>query len=296
MDRNTRNVMALGAITVIAIVVFFWGLYYLLGNSVLRGGMDVVVALESGGGLKRGDRVTLQGVEVGSVRDIQLRGARGVTAALRLNHDYPLPADTRATVSGDVFGAHTVELLPGKALVKLEAGDTLLGANAPVLTEQAVGLTTSARVVLERANALLDPEAVRDLHATAEDIRATTSVLPGSAEQLREAFRELRLASASLRRTAESLESSNAGQALATAISRVDSTARVLTAIASSIDSSAVSVKSVFSKIDRGDGSLGRLVNDTTLYSELSGAAREIKALATDMKTNPNRYLTIKVF
>jgi len=296
MDKKTRNVMALGAITGVAIVVFFWGLYYLLGNSVLRGGMDVVVALESGGGLKRGDRVTLQGVEVGSVRDIQLRGARGVTASLRLNDDYPLPADTRATVSGDVFGAHSVELVPGSAVVKLEEGDTIAGVNAPVLTEQAAGLSTTARNVLERANSLLDPEAVKDLHATAEDIRATTAVLPGSAEQLREAFKELRLASAALRRTAESLESANTGQALASAISRVDSTARALSAIAASIDSSAVSVKSVFAKIDRGTGSLGRLVNDTTLYSELSGAAREIKALATDMKANPNRYLTIKVF
>jgi phospholipid/cholesterol/gamma-HCH transport system substrate-binding protein len=296
MDKNTRNIMALGALTVIAIAVFFWGLYYLLGNSVLRGGMDVVVTLESGGGLKRGDRVTLQGVEVGSVRDIQLRGARGVTASLRLNATYPLPADTRATVTGDVFGAHTVLLMPGSAAVKLEEGDTVLGTNAPILTEQAAGLSTTAQNVLERANTLLDPEAVRDLHATAEDIRATTAVLPASAEQLREAFRELRLASAALRRTAESLESANTGQALASAISRVDSTARALSAIAISIDASAVSVKSVFAKIDRGDGSLGRLVNDTTLYNELSGAAREIKALATDMKANPNRYLTIKVF
>ena len=289
MDKNTRNVMALGAITIIAIAVFFWGLYYLLGNSVLRGGMDVVIEMESGGGLKRGDRVTLQGVEVGSVRDIQLRGGRGVTATLRLNQDYPLPEDSRATVRGDVFGAHTVELAPGTASARLQEGDTLPGVNAPVLTDQAVGLSTSARGVLDRANLLLSQQAVEDIHATA-------AVLPASAEQLREAFRELRLASAALRRTAESLEQAQTGKVLTAAIERIDSTARALTAIAHSMDSSVVSVKSVFGKIDQGHGTLGRLVNDTVLYSELSGAAREIKNLATDMKANPNRYLTLKIF
>jgi phospholipid/cholesterol/gamma-HCH transport system substrate-binding protein len=289
MDKNSRNVIALGALTILAIGIFFWGLYYLLGNSVLRGGMDVIVAMPSGGGLKRGDRVTLQGVEVGSVRDIALQGKRGVTAVLRLNEKFPLPADTRATVSGDVFGAHTVELLPGEALVKLEEGDTLLGANAPALMEQAAGLSVTARDVLTRANELLSPQAVADIHATA-------AVLPASAEQLRAAFTELRLASAALRRTTEGVEEAKTGQALASAIGRVDESARALTAVAAAMERSVGSLESVFAKIDRGDGSLGRLINDTTLYSQLNGAAREIRALAADMKANPKRYLTIDVF
>jgi phospholipid/cholesterol/gamma-HCH transport system substrate-binding protein len=289
MDKTSRNVAALGLLTILAIGIFFWGLYYLLGNSVLRGGMEVVVVMQSGGGLKRGDRVHLQGVEVGSVRDIEILGRRGVAATLRLNENMPLPADTRAVVSGDVFGAHTVELVPGEALVKIEKGDTLSGMQAPALTEVAVGLTESARDVLTRANELLSPEAVANLHAT-------TAILPSSALQLRAAFTELRLASAALRRTAEGLEEARTGEALSSAIGRVDESARALSSIAASMEVSLGSLQSVFAKIDRGDGTLGRLVNDTSLYSELTGAAEGIRALATDMKANPKRYLTIDVF
>lgn len=288
MDKTKRNAAALGVLTIVAVVVFFWGLYYLLGSPLVRGGMDVVVSLPSGGGMKRGDRVTLQGVEVGSVKDIDLQ-ARGVTATLRLTRGMPLPADTRATVTGDVFGAHTIELLPGDAAVKLEKGDTILGVTAPLLTDAATGLSAQARDVLARANALLSPEAVANVHATA-------AVLPSSAEQLRAAFNELRLASAALRRTAEGLEDANTGQQLNAAIGRVDESARALTAVAASMERSVGSLQSVFAKIDRGDGTLGKLVNDTTLYTNLNGAARDISALATDMKANPKRYLTIDVF
>jgi len=289
MDKTKRNVAALGLLTIVAVVVFFWGLYYLLGSPLVRGGMDVVVSLPNGGGMKRGDRVTLQGVEIGSVKDFELQGSKGVAAILRLNTAMPLPADTRATVTGDVFGAHTIELIPGDAVVKLEKGDTIRGLTAPALTDAAAELSAQARDVLNRATSLLSPEAVANVHATA-------AVLPGSAEQLRAAFNELRMASAALRRTAEGLEEAETGQQLNAAIGRVDESARALTQVAASMEKSLGSLQSVFGKIDRGDGTLGRLVNDTSLYSNLNGAARDIRSLATDMKANPKRYITIDVF
>ncbi|HEX6066200.1 MAG TPA: MlaD family protein [Longimicrobiales bacterium] len=289
MDNTKRNVAALGALTVLAVVLFVFGLYYLLGSPLLKGGMDVVVMLESGGGLKRGDRVTLQGVNVGAVRGVQLNGPQGVTATLRLNDDLPLPADTRANIVGDVFGAHTVELLPGTAMVKLEKGDTLRGMNEPALAEAATELSATARNVLIRADSLLSPQAVADIHAT-------TSILPSSALQLRAAFTELRLAAAALKRTTEAFDQSNSGPALAAAIGRIDSTARAMNAVAVQMERSLAPLQSVFAKVDQGRGTLGMLVNDTSLYTELNGAARELRALATDIKANPKRYVTIEVF
>jgi phospholipid/cholesterol/gamma-HCH transport system substrate-binding protein len=289
MDNTKRNVAALGALTVLAVVLFVFGLYYLLGSPLLKGGMDVVVMLESGGGLKRGDRVTLQGVNVGAVRGVQLNGPQGVTATLRLNDDLPLPADTRANIVGDVFGAHTVELMPGTAMVKLEKGDTLRGMNEPALAETATELSATARNVLIRADSLLSPQAVADIHAT-------TSILPSSALQLRAAFTELRLAAAALKRTTEAFDQSNSGPALAAAIGRIDSTARAMNAVAVQMERSLAPLQSVFAKVDQGRGTLGMLVNDTSLYTELNGAARELRALATDIKANPKRYVTIEVF
>ncbi|HEX6559086.1 MAG TPA: MlaD family protein, partial [Longimicrobiales bacterium] len=215
MDRTKRNVAALGLLTILAIGTFFWGLYFLLGNSILRGGMEVYVAMPSGGGLKRGDRALYHGVIVGSVKEIDLLPAGGVLATLRLTQDLPLPADTRAAVTGDVFGAHTIELVPGRAMVHLEKGDTVRGEITPALADAAVGLTGSARSVLERADSLLSIEAIGNLHAT-------SATLPGSARELRAALAELHAASAALRRTAEGIENARTAQAMNTAISRID--------------------------------------------------------------------------
>lgn len=289
MEHTKRNLAALGALTIVAVITFVFGLYYLLGSPLLKGGMDVVVMLENGGGLKRGDRVTLQGVNVGSVRSVRLTGPQGVIATLRLDDDIELPADTRATVEGDVFGAHNVALVPGTAMVRLEAGDTIRGINAPQLTEAATELSSAARNVLLRADSLLSPQAVADIHATA-------AILPGSAEQLRAAFVELRLAAAALKRTTQSLDEARTGPLLAQAITRIDETARTMSQVAAQMERSLAPLESVFSKVDQGQGTLGRLVNDTSLYAELNGAARELRALTADIKANPKRYVTIDIF
>lgn len=290
MDKTKRNVVALGALTIIAVIVFFWGLYYLLGSTIVRGGMDLVVVMPQGGGLKRGDRALVEGVIVGSVRDIDLINLKqGVVATLRLNRKLDLPIDTRAVVSGDVFGAHTIELRPGHLTQTLERNDTLRGEIAPALMDEASGLAGNARSVLERADRLLSDEAINNIHST-------TRELPASAVQLRAALAELRVASASLRRTAAELENSKNGAALNAAIKRIDEGATSINVAAKTLNESILSLKSVFAKVDQGNGTLGRLVNDSSLYVELNNTVREFRLLAADIKANPKRYVDLRIF
>ncbi|MFO7262099.1 MAG: MlaD family protein [bacterium] len=289
MEIRARNVAGLGLMVLVAVGVFVWGLYYLLGDPVLAGGTQIYLALENGGGLKRGDRVYLNGVDVGLVRRVSLEGPRRVVVELRLEEDVRLPRDTRATIAGDVFGAHTVDLVPGTEMASLSRGDTIYGAPMPELTATLGVLGDQARRLLDSVDSLLSPQAVRDVHATA-------AVLPASAEELRGAFRELHLAAAALRRSAESLEGAEPGPALASALKELEGSARAFSAAAQALEQSLGSLASVLAKVDSGAGTLGLLVNDTSLYRDLQQAVREMRALAADVRERPGRYVTIKLF
>ena len=72
MENRKRNVTALGLMVLSAAAIFVWGFYYMLGTPVLGGGTRIFVAIQNGAGLKRGDRVFLQGVDVGSVTGVHL--------------------------------------------------------------------------------------------------------------------------------------------------------------------------------------------------------------------------------
>jgi phospholipid/cholesterol/gamma-HCH transport system substrate-binding protein len=294
--KKQRNLIALGGLTVLATIIFFWLFFYLLGSPVLQGGMDIVLLLDNGGGLKRSDRVQVQGVQVGRVQNVALSPSGNVIVDVRLQENVELPSDTRALVSGDVFGAGAVDLVPGQSLVMLEKGDTIRGTSQGKIGDIAAGLSARVGAVLASADSLLSPAAVANIHATA-------AMLPASAQELRAALVEARAASAALRRMAQNLEAADAGPGVKRAIAEVESTARALNAATARIDQSLVrldqslvSMQSVFGKIDSGNGTLGRLVNDSSVYVEMNHTLREIRALATDIRERPSRYINLKIF
>lgn len=55
-------------------------------------------------------------------------------------------------------------------------------------------------------------------------------------------------------------------------------------------------MNSFVEKLDKGDGTLGRLAGDEKLYKDLEESVESLKELIKDIKENPKKYLTIKVF
>lgn len=289
MESRFRNVTALGALVLVAGALFVFGFYFLLGEPLLGGGTEVVAVLDNGSGLKRGDRVQLRGVQVGSVREVHLQEMGGVAVQLRLTEKLSLPADTRVSVRSDVFGANVMDLRPGQSVLPFESGDTLTGVASPGLSQLMADLGGQASGLLSQADSLLSPEAVADVHETA-------AVLPASVEALRSVFLELEGVAGSLRRSAEAVEEAEAGPALGRALNEVETSARALTDAAGSIELSFGTLASVLAKVDEGNGTLGQLVNDPALYQELHLAVSEMRALAADVRAQPERYLTFRVF
>lgn len=289
MDRRFRNMAALGLLTIISVVTLFWGAYYLMGTPFWQSGMELAVELENGAGLKRGDPVRVQGVQVGTVRSVDLTQDYTVLATVRLTGDYVLPTDTRATVSGDVFGAHVVQLVPGQSRMPLQPGDTVRGLTEPQLTDIAVDIGSQASTILSRADSLLSPEAVRDLHETA-------AVLPATARELRAAFEQLRFASAALRQTTQDIAQARPADQLNRTMAEFENSAAALADAARGMEASLGTLNSVLAKIDAGSGTLGLLVNDTSLYFRMHETLREMGALATDIRERPQRYINLRVF
>jgi phospholipid/cholesterol/gamma-HCH transport system substrate-binding protein len=296
MDRRKRNITALGLLTVAATIVFVWGLYYLLGNPIWQGGLDLSVRMADGAGLKRGDRVYVSGVDVGLVQDVRVARAGGVLAEIRVSGDLELPRDTHAAIKGDVFGAHTIELQMGSSPTMLVDDDTITGGAVPEITDLAIDLSSRAGSVLSAIDSLMSPRIVSDVHETA-------AVLPSSVVELRSALGAFRDAAESIRRATEEFENARAGEAVTgatdAAVATMDEfrkSAEAMTSAATSMERSLAAIERVLDRIERGEGTLGRMVTDDALYDELSLTLREFRMLATDIRERPGRYINLRIF
>jgi ABC-type transporter Mla subunit MlaD len=77
---------------------------------------------------------------------------------------------------------------------------------------------------------------------------------------------------------------------------RLDSLTANLTRLAGSLSAATSSLSDVLGKMNRGDGTLGKMATDTMLYRNLSSTLASLTALLNDLKERPGRYLTVKVF
>jgi phospholipid/cholesterol/gamma-HCH transport system substrate-binding protein len=87
----------------------------------------------------------------------------------------------------------------------------------------------------------------------------------------------------------DTLLSSGTGQ-------RIDTLTTNLAALTHQLAGATQSLNSLLGKMDKGQGTLGKIASDTTLYVDLHNTLTSLSALLTDLKERPGRYLTVKVF
>ncbi len=283
------GVLVLGAlVALVAFVTWITGARF--GGDILR----FYAAAPSSFGVNSGDMVLLYGVEVGKVTGVELAAGQ-VVVGLEVDYDGILPSDTRARLSSPPIGAATVKLIPGTSTTPLVDGDTISVPRSVALTERADSIGSQIGVVLERVEHLLAAETVDDFRQAARSLSATMVELEGLIDS-----QSSNLASvvSNLEQTSAALAQATQGPELERSVASLDSLLLKLSAAGSGLDSAASSLASITGKMDSGVGSLGKLVNDETLYDQMTAslealqtASEEIALITRDAREQPGKYL-----
>lgn len=292
--RKQKLELWIGALVVVSALLLLWGYFWLTGQPLGERGYTVHVVLPHAGGLERGDRVQLAGVEVGAVRSVRLVDPERVVVSLWLRRDLRIPRDTRALLeSVGVFGDRIVVLQPGRAPTPATDGDTLALGTTTGLMDLAGAIGEQASELLGRLDRLLADSTIDQVHGSVAALPATIRDLD---KLVRENSEEFAAMSRSLRRTAEALAETLDGPDVDQAVADLHTTATALAETAERLQETAEAISSVAAKIDRGEGTLGLLVNDPGLYRDLRSATQSLRSLTDDIRENPGRYLKLAIF
>jgi phospholipid/cholesterol/gamma-HCH transport system substrate-binding protein len=292
---KTRDEVLVGLVITVAIIVTVLGSLWLARGGLSKG-YPLYVKFPWGAGLKQGQPVLLVGVNVGYVDEVDLHQDGILVTTLRIQKHYQVPVTSKAAViPNGIFGDQAIALTPSRPDPRsFNSGDTIpIGPSTPGIAE----LTSKADSVMRSVNAItsaLQHEMVasggiRDLRNT---IAATNRLVNDFSSIAAEQSRQLSATMTSLRRATGAIDPAKVDST----ITNFRTASANLAEMSAQLKQTSGKLDLILAKVDSGNGSAARLLNDPGVYNDTRALLQRMDSLLADVKKNPKRYFNVKVF
>ncbi len=282
-----------GIFVILGIAGFFTFLFLMTDPGTFRGRYNVLTHVDNAQGVRNGDPVRIRGINIGRVQRSAL-DEEGVLITLEIDGEWRIPNGSRAEMySEGILGGMIVSIVPGQGEGFVEPMGMLPGETSPDLLASAGGMAVDAEDILGQIRALLNDssvaaagEAVAHLRDVVSDLSALTEGQAG----------EIRTFMQSLQRSAANVEGITEADELKATLASASAALAGLDRTSGEMAKTVASLNTILGRLERGEGTLGRLSTDDSLYEELEATVRTMRELLEDIKANPGRYLKIEVF
>jgi phospholipid/cholesterol/gamma-HCH transport system substrate-binding protein len=296
MDLAYKQELKVGVLVIVSVVIFTLGLLWLSGRSI-GGATTVIVPVRftNVSGLRPGDPVQTSGVKVGRVANVVLQGVGDVMVYLEVDRRQRPHVDAQALVaSADFFGAKFVDYVPGSSAEVLRDNQVITGTREVAVTEAAANLTTRASDALAGVQTLLSQRTAEDIHNTLVAVERALNIMAkiGEGPTVDETQKTLE----AVQRLAIRLDSTFAKPDIGKSLDQMDEVTQSLKEMSDGLSTTTNALGSILTKIDKGEGMIGKAVNDSTLHGDLHEVLISLRKLLDDVRERPGRYVNVKVF
>jgi phospholipid/cholesterol/gamma-HCH transport system substrate-binding protein len=295
---SRRMEVRVGITVVLGLVVLIAGVMGLSNYAQVRRMRIWHVSFPQTGGLGSGDEVQVNGMRKGAVRRMALVGD-GVVIDLGLSREIQLTRDSRVAIRNHgMMGEKVIAIDLKTSGEPYSTRDTIPGEFEPGMGDvmASVGVAASGiRSLASQLDTLSRSMGRGGINATLENFRKTSEELRLAVEENRAQLHATLENFAAASKSARELTSEREGQIKRT-LDHFAAAAENLDRLSGRLDSLRTSLQSVAAKVDRGQGSLGRMVNDDKLYTDLAASVKSLRALIEDVRANPQKYFRFSVF
>jgi phospholipid/cholesterol/gamma-HCH transport system substrate-binding protein len=305
-------------VVVFAIAAFIWGVSFLKGSNIFSDKYFLYAVYPKIDNLIPSNPLQINGYKIGQIKSISLieRGGKNqVLVKFIITEDVNIPKNSVArAVSTDLLGTKVVELQFSNDKEFVASGDTLLAENEEGLKEsfnrqlgplqtKAENLISSMDTVMEAVSKVLNVRTRENIDKSFESVRKAILSLEHTAYRLDDlmasekpkissVLTNLNGISANLHKNEQKINNilnnfSNLSDDLAQS--------QLKNAVANA-DNTLKELNSLMTRINEGEGTLGKLVKNDSLYNNLNKSAEDLDKLLKDLKENPKRYVHFSLF
>ena len=294
-EHGGRRQVRIGVFVLAGLAATIFLLFQLTDPSTFRGRYKVTTAVEDVLGLRKGDPVQMRGVTIGRVAAFELeRGGENVLVTLEVEGDWLIPEGSRTQlVTPSLMGPKTVQILPGSGPGTLGRGDFLPGTAVKGILDDTESLGEMGQVVLDRITELLSPENLGAIGRSAEGLNdlvgELSALVESEGENLAELIQEFRQAADGLAEM--TVGGAELTESLASLVARADSAMGRIDTTSENIEGAAASLERILARIESGQGTLGQLSVNDSLFTGMLAAVESARMLLDDIREDPDRYM-----
>lgn len=313
MER--KRIIIIGFVGFLAIFLFFWGMSFLKGRNIFKKEKNYYAIYQDVGGLDVGSAVTFKGYRVGQVKEVEFNDIRGTELIITFNidKDIKIPIGSAIEIySADLLGTKALRIIPSDETDFHIPGDTIISqVQVSMLdevtnqinplkekTEELMGSIDSVvdvlnQILVKNENSISSSltninDITRNFEALSISLNKMVSSpnsklnlmltnLQSISEMLKESEPDLKNAIANFSNISDSLAAANLTQT-------IEQTNFVLN-----------NLNGITEKINNGEGSLGQLVTNDSLYINIEDLSRDLDLLIQDIKDSPQKYFKLSV-
>ena len=293
-------------LSIVAIAALVLGYKFLRGNNVFSSSKTYYTIYPKVDGLNVGAQVVLNGIKVGQVKSMVLQPDKGNTVRvdLELGKEVEVGDSTTASLGGTLLGSKGITLTLGRDSHKYSGGEEIRTVTPTSITDafqaKALPVLDTVNATLAHINSFLNKDAQTNIQGTLLGARGSAEALQklivANQANINEVTRNLAQMSTALNKTSAKLDRIvvNFSQ-LSDTLNKapVGTTVRNLNA---TLTEAQTTVAGLNRALNDQKGSVGKLLNDTLLYNNLTSNVGTANSLMTDMKANPKRYVHFSVF
>jgi len=316
MIKISREVR-LGFFGIVTIAAFVVGVNFIKGRDIFHRHRTFYAVFDSSKGMQNTAPLSINGLMVGKVTGINFLNdhSNKILVQMSVYDHINIPSNSIARIiSPDLLATRSVEIVFGDSKTLAQSGDTLkseiqlsmgeeVGKQVAPIKAKAESLISSLDTMVNVLHSVFNVETRNNLIASFSSIHGTLAnlehasynidnLVAGQQKRMELIMANIESITSNIRQNDE-----NISRILSNFANISDTLAKAnLAGTLRNVDVVLSEVAKVTTKINKGEGTLGMLVNDKKLYDNLNKTTFQLNALVEDMKLHPFRYLNFSVF
>lgn len=296
----------IGLIAITIITLFIWGFSFLKGKNLLSSNDAYYAIYNNIDGLEEASPVLLSGFQIGLVESIKIHETYRdkIIVKFSIEENIKLPKNTEAIIyPATLIAGKAIKLIFSDSKEFYSNRDTIIGileeSIITSLSDELIPVKTKIEnlvLSMDSVLAIFDNKTKNNLKVSLENLSKTTNnlneMLDSESSKLAIILRNAESISTNLKNNNEQITNilenfSN----ISDSIEQADIKTTILNANKTLAEFSEIS-----SKINNGEGTIGMLINNDSLYNNLNSLAADLDSLVIDFNENPKRYIHFSLF